>query len=195
MRTVIASVAGILALIDVIPYIVDIIKGKSKPHIVSWLTWTLLLIIGTSAAFAAHQTRSALLTLGDTIGTGLVLIIGLKYGTAKYSLFDGMCQLAAILGLVFWLIFNSPAIAVIAVVSIDLIGSIPTIKHSWIKPEEETWQSFIIMTIASLLTVISLSVLSVTSLTYPIYLLLSNLIIALIVVYRRLKLGFGILKT
>src|SRR4051812_48116785 len=108
MKDILALLAGILAITAIIPYIKDIIQGKTKPNIVSWLTWTVLLIIATSAAFAAHEPRTAFLSLGDTIGTGLTLILGLKYGIAKFSWIDAFCQIGAIIGLVLWLIFNSP---------------------------------------------------------------------------------------
>ena len=189
MRNIIAVLAGLIALLNVIPYIIDIIKRKTKPHIVSWFTWTLLLVIATSAAFADHQTRSAFLTLGDTIGTLLVLITGIKYGIAKFTWFDGLCQLGAIIGLILWLIFNSPSIAIIATICIDFIVSIPTMKHSWQSPGEETWQAFGLTAFASTLTLLSLSVFKITSLAFPAYLLLANLILVIIVIYRRRKLG------
>ncbi len=184
MKNAISVVAGILAIVAIAPYISGIIKGKTKPNVVSWFTWTLLLVIATSAAFAAHQPRSAFLTLGDTIGTGLTLILGLKYGVAKFSWFDGMCQAAAILGLILWLTFNSPAIAIISSIIIDFIAAMPTLRHSWLHPDEETWQTFAVLVLASTLTIISLSIFAVTSLAFPLYLLLINAVIALTVLYR-----------
>jgi hypothetical protein len=189
MRNTIAVIAGIIAFLGVTPYVIDVIKRKTKPHIVSWFTWTLLLIVATSAAFAAHQTRSALLTLGDTMGTLLVLALGIKYGIAKFNWFDGLCQVGVIIGLVLWLVFDSPAIAIIASLCIDFIASLPTIKHSWQSPQEETWQAFGLSIIASSLTLLSLNVYKITSLAFPIYLLLANLALVLVVVYRRHKFG------
>src|SRR5665213_489076 len=180
VRNIIAAIAGILALLDVSPYLIDIVKRKTKPNIVSWFTWTLLLAIGTAAAFSAHQDRSAFLTLGDAFGTTMVLILGLKFGIAKFTWFDGLCQIAAVIGLVLWLVFNSPAIAIVAMVSIDFIASLPTIKHSWESPNEETWEAFAITVFASTLTILSLTAFSTVSLTFPIYLLLSNLAIVLV---------------
>ena len=189
MRNTFAALAGILAFLDVTPYVMDVIKRKTKPHIVSWFTWTLLLIVATSVAFAAHQTRSALLNLGDTMGTLLVLVLGIKYGIAKFNWFDGLCQLGAIIGFVLWLVFDSPAIAIIASICVDFIASLPTVKHSWQRPQEETWQAFGLTVVASSLTLLSLNVFKVTSLAFPVYLLLANSAVVVVVVYRRRKLG------
>jgi hypothetical protein len=195
MRNLIAAIAGIIALLDVSPYLIDVVRGKTKPNIVSWFTWSLLLIIGTAAAFSDHQDKSALLTLGDGIGTTLVLVLGIKYGIAKFSWFDGICQICALIGLVLWLVFNSPTIAVIAVIAIDFIACLPTAKHSWQSPEEETWEAFALTVFASTLTLLSLTHYSVVSLGYPIFLLLVNLAFVVVVLYRRKKLGLKLSRT
>ena len=181
MRNTVAVAGGVLAAVAIIPYIADIIKGKTKPNIVSWLTWTLLLAIGTAGAFAAHDPRTAFLTMGDLVGTGITLILGLK--------FDGLCQLGAVAGLILWFTLSSPAVGIIAVVIVDLIGLLPTLKHSWDNPEEETWQTFGVLTLASGLTLASLTRFNVSSLSYPIYLLAANTSVTIAVIYRRLKLG------
>jgi hypothetical protein len=158
------------------------------------MTWTILLGIGTAAAFAAHQPRSALLTLGDTICTLLVVLLGIKYGIAKLSTFDAVCQFTAIVGLVLWIVFNSPLIAIIFAISIDFIVALPTFRHSWLHPKEETWQTFGIGVIASALALISLQEYRVSGWIFPVYLLLSNAAIALTIIYRRKQKGLSLAR-
>lgn len=181
MKNAIAAIAGILTIVAAIPYMRDIIRGKTKPNIVSWATWTMLLAIATAAAFAAHKNRTALLTVGDTIGTGLTLILGIKYGIAKFSWFDGACQVAAIIGVILWIIFNSPTVAIVAAMVIDGFASMPTIRHGYLNPEEETTITFGLVSIAAALTVLSLSEYSTDSLTFPIYLFVANAAIVIAV--------------
>jgi hypothetical protein len=189
MKNAIAIVAGLLALVAIIPYLIDIVRGKTRPNIVTWFTWTLLLIIGTAGAFVAHQNRSAFLTLGDTIGTGLTLILGLKYGIAKFTRLDIFCQIGAVIGLLLWWYFDSPAVGIVAVVIIDFIAAVPTLYHSWHKPQEETWQTFLVLVVASTLTITVLSNYTVASLAYPVYLLFIDFAVAAVVVFRRLSQG------
>ncbi len=192
MKEAFSVAAGILAIAASVPYVIDIIKKRSKPNIVSWFTWTLLLAIGTTAAFAAHQPRTAFLTLGDLIGTGAVLLLGLRLGIAKLSWFDGFCQITAIAGLILWQVFNSPEVAIIAVIAVDLLGLAPTLRHSWEAPEEETWQTFFVLVFAAALTLFSLTHYSITSLSYPIYLLAANAAVAGVVVFRRQQRGLSL---
>ncbi len=165
--------AGII-LTCTLPYIVDIVRGKTKPNVVTWITWSLLIGIGAAALFASHQPRAALLLTADTIATFAVVLFGLKYGMAKLDRFDIFCQIGAIMGLIFWLVFNSPMIAIVATITIDFIGTVPTLRHSWSHPEEETVITFVLGIVATSFTLLSLKSYSVTAWMYPAYLLFSN---------------------
>ncbi len=192
MKNYIALFASFLAVISVVPYLIDIVKRKTKPNIVSWITWSLLTGIATAATFSAGEYRTALLTLGSTICSLTVVALGFKYGFAKFSKFDMFCQIGALSGLFLWLAFDSPVLAVITTVGIDFIGMLPTLRHSYLEPAEETWQTFMIGTLAALLTVISLSEISLLSALFPIYLVLANASIVITVVFRRKQKGIGL---
>jgi len=174
MKDVLSVVAAIIMLLSTIPYIVDIVKGKTKPNIVTWFVWSVLIGIGAAALFAENQVPAALLLLGDGIATFAVVLFGLKHGKAKLDAFDAGCFIGAIVGLILWLIFDSPMIAVVATIVIDLIGTMPTIRHSWFHPEEETVITFALGVIATTLTLISLPSYEFAAWIYPAYLLLSN---------------------
>jgi hypothetical protein len=192
MRNVLAFMAAALAILCTVPYFVDVVRKKTKPNVVTWFTWTLLTSIATAAAIAAHEPRTALLTGATALCTGTVVLLGLKYGIAKFSAFDAVCQIGAIAGLILWFIFNSPSIAIIAAVSIDFVGMLPTLRHSWFKPQEETWETYLIAFAAAALTIASLQSLNVASLLYPAYLAWADGTLALIVIYRRTQLGIDL---
>lgn len=194
MRDTLAVSAAVISVFSTLPYILDIVKSKTKPNIVSWFTWTLLTAIATSATFAAHEPRTALLTLGGTVATAAVVVFGLKYGVAKFGKFDILCQVFAVLGLVFWLIFNSPTIGIIVPLGVDFIALLPTLKHAWQKPFEETWLTFTIGTAAAILTICSLSTYSLNSLVYPLYLAVANAVIVAVIFFgRRINRGIRVL--
>jgi hypothetical protein len=92
-----------------------------------------------TASLADHQYPAAVLSFCSAFGTGLIVVLGLRYGDRKFAALDIVCQAAALAGVVLWLLLDSPVIAVLIMVAIDLIGCVPTIVHSWHKPYEETW--------------------------------------------------------
>jgi hypothetical protein len=192
MRNAFAVTAALIAAFSSVPYIIGIVRGKTKPDIVTWLTWSVLTGIGSAAAFAAHEPHTALLTVGATCSTATVVVLGLKYGTATISLLDIICQVGAIAGLICWLVFNSPLIGIVVPVCIDLIGALPTLRHSWDRPGEETWQTFLVGAVAPIFTIASITQYSVASLLYPLYLLLADGLIVMIIVSRRDRLGLAL---
>jgi hypothetical protein len=195
MKELSAILGALLAAVSTIPYLIDIVRHKTKPNIVTWLTWTMLTTIAGSAALVAGEPKTAIFLYGNSLCTGLVVILGLRYGTAKFSRFDIMCQLSAILGLVLWLIFNSPTVGIVVPLVIDFVGLLPTLRHSWQKPDEETWQSFLIGVAAPVFTLASLTQFDTASLLFPLYLFFANSALVVTIVYRRTVLGIGLRRS
>jgi hypothetical protein len=189
MKETFAVIGAVIAIVSTVPYLIDIVRGKTKPNIVTWLTWTMLTAISGSAALVAGEPKTAALLFADSLCTGLVVVLGLKYGTAKFSRFDIICQVSALLGLVFWLVFNSPTIGIVVPLAIDFIGMLPTLRHAWLKPGEETWQTFILGVVAPAFTLLSLTRFNIASLAFPLYLFMANGAVTLVIIARRRQKG------
>ena len=187
MKDVVLVLAGLVTVGSVIPYIRDIIRGETRPNIVSWITWTLLTGVATIAEIAAGEYRTAIFTGTAVLETSLVVILGIKYGHTKYAPFDVVCQISALFGFVLWALFNSPAAAVIFSVTIDFIGAMPTIRHSWQKPGEETWITYAMAGAGGVLALFSFTAYNWTSLTYAIYIVFINAVFTSILILRSKK--------
>ncbi|HXY18023.1 MAG TPA: hypothetical protein VEH48_01210 [Candidatus Nitrosopolaris sp.] len=190
MKTVFIIVSSLLTVVCTLPYILDVIKRKTKPREVTWLNWSLLAALAASASLSDHQYAAAALSFCGTIETLAVFVLGWRYGDKSIARFDIACQTAAIIGLALWFIFNSPAIAVLASITIDFIATLPTIRHSWQKPTEETWITFFLAGIAAGFTVAAAKEARITSLANPIYLVAINLLLAGIIIYRHPSIKF-----
>lgn len=189
MRNFLIFLSGAITIGAALPYMIEIIRGKTKPRIVSWFTWTLLTGIACAASFADHEYATGILLLCAAAETAAVCILGFKRGDRKFEKIDIVCQIGAIAGLLLWLIFNTPAIAVLATVVIDLIGAIPTLWHSWRKPFEETWITFALSSLGGGITLIVSHDWKITAIAYPLYLLVINIIMTLVIIgspHRRL---------
>ena len=184
MKDIFLVAAGLLTVGSAIPYMRDIIRGETKPNIVSWITWTLLTGVATVAEIGAGEYRTAIFTGTAVLETSLIVILGLKYGHTHYTLFDVVCQVGALFGFVLWAVFNSPAAAVIFSVTIDLIGALPTVRHSWRKPGEETWLAYAMAGLGGALAILSFTEYNWTSLTYAIYIVLINTLLTAILIGR-----------
>jgi hypothetical protein len=185
MKTLFIILSAILTIVGSIPYIIDTAKGKTKPKIVSWFNWALLTGIATAAAFAAKQYPSAVLTLAATIETGAIVLLGIKKGDRKFEAFDILCEIGAIAGLILWIVFNSPLIALIATVSIDFIAGLPTWKHAWQKPNEETLSTFALSALGAIFALLAIKHFSASGLIYPIFITISASMVSLEIIFRR----------
>lgn len=189
MKDALLLASAVLGIMSVFPYCYDIWRKKTKPNLVSWITWTLLSGITTAALISAGEYRAAFFAASATIAPGLVVLFGLRHGYVKYSQFDVICQIGAIFGIILWQLFNDPLLAVIASVTIDLIGAAPTVRHSWRKPFEETWQTYAISVFTVSLGIAGLEVYDFINLIYPVYLFLLCGLLTIIILYQRQRLG------
>lgn len=189
MRNAIALLAGIISFASALPYIYDTAKGKTHPNVVTWFTWTLLNLINTVVAINADAAQTAIFTGFSGLATGTIAVMGLRNGVKKYTPFDVACQVVALLGIVLWRLTDNPSLAVGIALGVDITGALPTLRHAWIAPFAETWQSFAIGGVAALLTLISISNYNFVSLAFPVWIGINCALLVGIILTRRRSLG------
>jgi len=184
MRNILIVLSSVVTIAAVIPYIVDILKRNTKPRIASWFIWAVLAGISAAASLSNKQYAAFVLALSASVECLAVVLLGLKYGEREFKRFDVRCLLGALIGLLLWYIFNSPEIAILADIVIDLIGSAPTLKHAWEKPAEETWITFALSGLGAVFAASAATTVRVTSLANPIYIILINLVFTVVLLSR-----------
>lgn len=188
IRNVFLTLSSILIIVSAIPYLLDIIHKKTKPRIVSWFNWGILGSVAGAAALADGQIPAAVISFASAIGAMTVVVLGFYYGDRRFEKIDIFCQVGAIVGLGLWFTRRSPLVAIAVITLVDLIAALPTYKHIWQKPDEETPLTFVLSSVASLLTVITITSLALSGIIFPVYLLLANTCTAGLIIYRRRKL-------
>lgn len=186
MHDLLAILAGGLAAVAAIPYIADTFKGRSRPNIVTWFTWTLLNCIIAAAALAAGARQTAIFALAAGICTGTVVLAGLiKDGIGQYTSFDVACQALAIIGIVLWQATHSPDLAIVCTIAASFIGSLPTYRHAWRRPREETWQFYALDGFSAAVASLAAADATFTALGYPVFIIVSDISILGVVLLRQ----------
>jgi hypothetical protein len=185
MRDAVALLAGIISFSGIFPYVRDVLKGKTHPNLVSWLTWCILNLINTVAAVSTGATPTALLSGASALATGWITLLSFRRGVKRYAAFDVVCQTLALVGLIAWRLTGQPELAVLLAVGIDLVAALPTWRHAWIAPFAETWQGFAIADGAAALTLLTITSYSVVSLAFPLLVLTNCTTIVAIIIARR----------
>lgn len=183
--------AGLTAIIAVIPYIRDIIKLKTKPERASWFIWMVLGSIAFSSQFAKGATDSLWMTATQTIEVSLIFILSIKFGVGGFVKRDLYALAAAGVGLILWYMTSEPAVALYIVIGIDAIGSYLTMIKSYKEPETETASAWVLFTLSGLFGTLAVGHLNIVLLSYPIYIFLANglTLVAIVLGRRKLKIG------
>jgi hypothetical protein len=189
MHNTLAIIGGLVAISSSVPYIRNTILGKTHPNLVSWFTWMLLHMVATCAAFASGAVQTAIFTSAATLSTGMIVLMSLRYGFRRYSRFDVICQILAVLGIVVWQITNQPIFAIVIVMGVNLTAALPTFRHAWLQPQQETWQTFAISVLAASITLASIAHYNFISLAYPVYFFVCDGALAIVILARQSRLS------
>ena len=188
MRMLLSVLGSLIAVAGTIPYIVETIRGNTKPRIVTWLTWALLTGVAGAASLSAGQFGGAVFALLGTVATSAVVVAGLRYGDRSFTTLDLACLAGVLLGLLLWLSLDNPIFAIWAAILIDFVGLVPTVVHAWKQPTAETVSAFVCVGAGGLITsaaIASGGSISVAALGYPLYAAISMATVASIIVIRR----------
>ncbi len=178
-------IAGILGIICYIPYLKDIFKSNTKPHIYSWLVWSILQTTGVIAMIAGGASYGA---LGLGIGSLFCIFIfflSFKYGTKDITALDTICLIGSLLAILVWISQKNPLISVILITIIDFVGFIPTYRKSYRNPYSETISLYLLVVASNIFGVIAIAHYNIISTLYIGSLLVTNLVCALILFIGR----------
>ena len=172
---------------SVVPYIKDIIRGKTKPRIVSWAIWTVLLGIAATVSFQERQMASAVLATSSAIACFTISLLALKHVEWGITRLERITMLGAAIGLVLWVVFDDPMLILASTITVDAIAYIPTFKNGWSNPHHESLMMFAISALGGGLVLLSaiLDHASIHGIAYPLYSLVFAMIMSGILMWRR----------
>jgi hypothetical protein len=85
-------------------------------------------------------------------------------------------------GLVSLTLLSSPVLATSVAVLTDFVGAVPTLKHAWDAPGEETFSTYVGFSLAGGITLAAGNLAAFTAIAYPAYLLVFNAAVAAVIV-------------
>ncbi|HKU19038.1 MAG TPA: hypothetical protein VJP80_07285 [Candidatus Saccharimonadales bacterium] len=177
--------SAVLQFVSLAPYFVDIMKGKTKPERATWWIWSLLNVIAFAAQLGAHARWSLFMTAAQGMLNIGVAVLSLKHGYGRFHKGDLTAMAFAILGVGLWWLFNSPLLALLVVVAVDLAGFWLTLAKTWRAPETETLVTWVISVVSGFFGVLAVGEWNLTKMLYPAYIAAGNLLMVVIIVTRR----------
>lgn len=164
--------ASLFILLGVVPYLRDIYHKKAHPHVLSWLGWGFVLILGGSAMYAEGSTWVVAIILSNSLLCFSVAFYSAfkKVGVWSTGIQDYILFGLGILGLILWQTLDMPALALVCAIVADLSFGIPTIIKTHKDPFSETPFVWMTATTSGFLSLFAIYEISFHEVAYPLYL-------------------------
>jgi hypothetical protein len=156
LTAVAAVLSTVLAIYSGIPYIRAVLNGKTKPHQLSWLVFTIMNSMVFLAQYLAGGRSSTLISLTFAIYSFIIFILSFSKGTRNTSRLDKLLFTFALVAMVIWVLTRSNEIAIVLTLLIDLAATTMIILKVRVHPNSEAPFSWLIGTIAYVFSCITL---------------------------------------
>lgn len=171
MQEIFTLISAALILIAAPPYVIDTLRGKTKPERVTWFIFSVLGLIAFVSQLSLGASWSLVFSGLDTLASILVFSLSLKYGVGGYTKLDIFALIIAFIGVFIAIVAKEPIISLLGVIIADFSGMALTIKKTYLKPKSETTIFWLLVGTASLFGALSAGKMSFGILLYPVYLM------------------------
>lgn len=179
----------IFTLFGVTFYLISIYRKESNPHLLSWLGWAFITLIGALAMLDSGSTWATLFIFANSSSCFIIVIYSLykKIGIWSTTFYDYIFFSLGILGIILWQVLSLPLVAIILSVVADLLFAIPTITKVYKYPKSENYVAWIPYSVAGIFGLLAVSTWVLSEVLYPVYVCCLNILILLIILLLRNK--------
>ncbi len=187
MKEVLGLVAVALSIIGHAPYIKDTINKKTKPHVFTWLVWSIV----TTLAFLAQWVKgggAGSWTTGVTgVITIIIMLLALKNGTKDIKTIDKIFFAGALLAIIPWYLTKDPTLSVIMITTIDVLAFFPTIRKTINDPTSETFFMYALNLFRHSISILALATYNISTVLFPAAILVMNGVMTAIMLRPKYK--------
>jgi hypothetical protein len=176
---------ALLALLDPIPYVRDILRGRTRPYRATWLIWSGLGVLTFCSQLADGGTWSIAAVGVQAASTLFVFVLSIRRGQGGARRTDAALLLLAAGGTVAWLSSSEPVLATVFVIAADALGVALMLPKTWQDPWSETRSSYVLASASGVLSTIAVGALDAALLLYPAYFACANGVTAVVITVGR----------
>jgi hypothetical protein len=187
MTEIIVVVATLLAIAGNVPYVLDVIRGKVKPHPYTWFVWSIVSATVFFGMFVKGAGIAAIPVAASEIFTLIIFLLSIKYGFRHIAPVDHWYLAAALLGFIPWIVTQDPTISIVIAVSIDLLAFMPTLRKTWLEPLTETPILYGSNVLRHMLILSSLQTYNLATTLHSIAMICTNAAMVIIMITRSIK--------
>ncbi len=175
-----------LSAIGATSYVRDTLRGTTSPHRVTWGLWALEGILAFIVEVQQHVGLASIMTLALGFAPLVVVITSFKNSHAVWQIdrVDVVCGVVSLAGLVFWAVINEPTFALVSFVAADFIAALPTYRKSWHQPETETPRMFVLGSLNTGITLLTLKHFTTAGALFPGVIMITDCILSVLILTR-----------
>lgn len=186
LKELLSAAAMVLTLAAFLPYIRDILQGRVRPHVFSWVIWALTTFVVFFAQLQAQGGAGAwAIGVSASITTLIAVLAFLQRADVTITRTDRLFFAAALASLPLWYLTADPLWAVVLLTVIDLLGFAPTLRKAWAAPHSESLLFFGLFLVRNLLVVLALERYSPTTWLFPVAVALACALLMVVIALRR----------
>ena len=185
-----ASVLGVIgsavSLLAAIPYVLAIYRRTVRPHLFTWLVWSVVTAIAAAGQFVAGAGPSAWCTAAIAVTCFLTFVASIFRGERGWTRIDWLFLCAALSAVPLWMLTDDPTISICLVTLIELAGLGPTVRKTLHDPWSESLAYFALCVLKYALALLALSRWNVAVAFYPSVNIIASIgICALMIIQRQ----------
>lgn len=187
LKEIIGIITVLLSIIGHTPYIIDTYKKKTRPHVFTWLSVTIVVAIAFFGQIASGAGAGAWSTGITAIIVVIIAVLAVRNKNTEITLSDKIFFTLSLLAIIPWYVTKNPMLSVIMVTIVDACAFIPTLRKTLKDPDSETFATYFINIIRHVLSIVAISTYNLTTVLYPAYLLILNVTITAVILRHRAK--------
>lgn len=180
-------IAVAISVVSLFPYILDILKKKTKPHLYTWVIWTPLTFMAFFSQVSDNAGAGAWTTGVTALLCLIILALSIPFGTKDVTKSDRIMLIGVGVAAVFYWLVKNPLLSIILVTFIDVAAFFPTIRKSIKRPYEETLSTHNFAALKHFISLFALDKVSMITALYPTAVFLANLVLVGVIIKGRRK--------
>lgn len=175
-----------LALVAYVPYLIDMFRGKNRPHLYTWISIFLVTLVVAYIQLKGGAGIGAVPMISGVGVDAVILFYCFRFGTKDVVFMDKVCLAISIIGVVVYAIFSSkPMLSLAVVTAAELISFFPTVRKTRNDPYSESLTSYYLIMLKLVLILAALQKYNLLTASYSaLWLVVFTVFLALVYRWR-----------
>jgi hypothetical protein len=155
----------VIATLSYIPYIAGILRGKIKPHPITWLSWAIITLVLALVYLTNGGGYATYTTLYMAAICVIVFTLSIKsHVKIAIKKVDIACFVISMIALIIWWLGVWAALSVILLTAAQVFGFIPSIRKAYHRPNDESSYTWAVNSFRYVLMAVIVEVFTLTTL-------------------------------